>query len=381
MLCGRFECLEDLFMDRPVQVNVKPDEWAKPGKNPRAVNDFGVAASIRAGWLPEAIKTAMASVQWVVGDAACMFVKSPDVSVLSRLFQRMYRSSLFVYHSDDSSLSLKCTDGMFWCNLDISSCDTSQGPSVFEFLYLLTPDNEVLLRVMSLLLSQCSQPCKVGHGRRRLLFRPLRYFEYSGSLLTTLLNCVASFSIGRQILEGWKGGTRAQARAHVDAVLKDCGWLVTCEEERTFQGLQFLKHSPCFTEGGEIVACTNLGVILRALGQKVGNLPSGDPYVSAQRFNAGLVAGFVHCGNTSLLRLLRSLFPLEKDTVVRHGSNITRFHTGGSELPISDSSLLERYQLSIGAYQELLDLLSVSTVGSLIDCHASRTIIHRDYGL
>lgn len=407
-LCGRFECVEDLFMDRPVQVNVKPDEWAKPGKDPRAVNDFGCAASIRAGWLPEALKCAMEKVQWRVGGGCCVYVKSPDVAVLSRVFSRMYRSSLFVYHSDDSSLSLVCDDGMFWCNLDISSCDTSQGPSVFEFLYLLCPEEH--LRVMSLLLAQCSQPCKVGHGRKRLMFRPNRYFEYSGSLLTTLLNNVASFTIGRLILQGWKGGSRVDARRHVQSVLLECGWKVTLEEESSFGGLQFLKHSPCLSEEGEVRAVTNLGVLLRALGQKSGSLPKGDPVErstsvlpglaagltqcfrshsslvydvaeQARRFNAGLVAGFVHCGNTSFLRLLQEKFPLKADTAVRHGSNITRFLTGGSTILISDVSLLERYQLTTGAYQEMLDLFAVADIGDLIDCEATRTIIHRDYGL
>lgn len=380
-LCGRFYCVEDVFMDRPVQVNVKPDEWAKDGKDPRAVNDFGVPASIRAGWLPEAIKSAMAAKPFPVGLGEAVFVKSPDVGKLTEIFKKMFNRNLFVYHSDDSALSLVCSDGMFWCNLDISSCDTSQGSCVFEFMYLLCPVE--FLRIMSFLLDQCAQTCKVGHGKSRLLFKPVRYFEYSGSLLTTLLNCVASFNIGRQILEGWSGGTREEARSYVNSVLERCGWKVTCEEEPMFSGVQFLKHSPARTEDGEIVACTNLGVLLRALGQKTGTLPKGDPYEQAVLFNTGLVSGFKHAGNTSLLRILQDKYPVRVPAAIvdRHGSNITKYHSNGNSSPISDDSVRCRYRLTPGAYWEMLDLLAVSQVGDVIDCEASRAILFRDYGL
>jgi len=319
----------------------------------------------------------MSARHYLVNGVKFYFVKSPDVARLSHLFSKMYRENVFLYHSDDSAIALTCTDGMFWANLDISSCDTSQGPSVFQFLYLFCPDE--FLPVMSLLVEQCAQTCKVGHGRSRLLFKPRRYFEYSGSLLTTLLNCVASFTIGRAIVGGWKGGSRADALAHVNGALSTCGWNVTCEVEERFSGIQFLKHSPAFTTDGDVCAVTNLGVILRALGQKTGNLPKGDLYEQARLFNSGLVAGFVHCGNTRLLRVLQEKFSLS--AVVRHGSNITKFHTGGSLSLVNDDTVIERYGMTPGAYQELLDLLCVSEIGDLIDCQASRSILLRDYGL
>lgn len=378
-LCGRFDVLVDVFMARPVQVNQKPYEWAKPGKNPRAVNDFGVPASIRAGWLPEVIKSAM-SVPHKVGCGETVFVKSPDVAVLTSLFRRMYTSNVFAYHSDDSSLSLVCSDGMFWCNLDLSSCDTSQGPCVFQSMFLLTPDE--YLRHMSLLVNQCRSVCQVGHGPKRLRFRPVKFFEYSGSVLTTLLNNVASFNVGRQILEGWKGGTRKQAHGFVTDVLERCGWRVVCEVEDDFEGIQFLKNSPCFGEDGEIRTFMNLGVILRALGQKTGDLPGkGDWVDRAKMFNRQLVKGMVHAGNHSLLAALERKFNPDVPACPVYNSNALRLLTNGSRAALRDTSVCRRYSASPAEWQELLDVVLASDVGDVIDVSLSRKCIRRDYGL
>lgn len=377
---GRFECFEENFVDRPVQVNVKPLEWAKPGKMPRAVNDFGMKASIRAGWLPEAIKSAMSACPYKVGAGCCWFVKSPDVAVLTSLFRAMDGGDVFAYHSDDASVSLRCVDGMFYANLDISSCDTSQGPAVFESMYLLCP--EEYLHVMRLLVSQCQEPCQLGYGPGKLLFRPIRYFEYSGSLLTTLLNCVATFNIGRQIMERWTGGSRADAEKLVRETISSCGWSCTLETEPRIEGIQFLKTSPCRTIHGDIGMVVNLGVVLRALGQKSGEIPGhGDVKSRAREFNASLVAGMVHSGNHSLLRLLEAKFPRHWGTKAVYNSELHRRLIGGSRVVLDDMSVCRRYDITMAQYQDLLDAIEYAGFGDVICTSASSIIIMRDYGL
>lgn len=363
-----------------VQVNIKPDEFGKPGKPPRAVNDLGVKASLRAPWLVNAIKTLMAERPLYHNGWRYKFVKSPSMEALAEAFEGMMIHNSFIYFSDDSSVSFQTSEGPFWANLDITSCDASNGPSVFEALLDFAPG--ILRRHMQALLNQCKAPCRVGYGRGALKFKPMTYFEYSGSLLTTLLNNVANLALGFYITQGYTPRSKVETVSWIETKLKTCGWKCTLQVCSRFEEVQFLKCSPCRTIDGRWVPVLNLGVILRSFGQRRGDLPGrGELADRARRFNVGLVKGYVHAGNHQLLRTLQTKFLAEEGCDVQYNSNAVQHITDGIADLLDDSSVCARYGIPLSAYDELCDLVMMADVGDRISCHASRAILQLDYGL
>lgn len=365
----------DTFMDKPVALNLKKGEFAKPGKPGRIVCDLGTQASIRSGWLVSIVKDVCAQLPDIVPAGRLVYVQSPDRDFLTHTFREMLTDNRFVYHSDDSCLSLVCTDGMLWCNLDISSCDSSNGPEVFRELLQFVPvthrcEIEELLR-------QCASPCRVNHTA--LDYRPVEYFEYSGTTLTTLLNNVSSRCIGEQILRRYELGTRVEMLAYVRRVLDECGWKCTVEVADIPEKIQFLKCSPHLSVDGFYYSTLNLGVMLRCFGQRYGDLPGrGNMEARAVAHNCGLTAGFVHAGETSILHALRRRFPPQGQPVY---TNSTRELTGSATPDISDSSIVARYDITLLDLQELINAVDSSGVGDFIDVAASRAILQMDYGL
>jgi len=295
----------------------------------------------------------------------------------------MKEEPVFLYFSDDSSASFRClVDGkvsMVYANMDISSCDSSQGPSVFESLLEMCP--HVARPHMEALLRQCQSEAVCGHGYRKIRVKPIGYFEYSGSVLTTTLNNIANLNIGVSLYDRLPLLPLDELKVEIERRLSNCGWKCTIEWCENIHQVQFLKCSPCLTIHGEVVPFLNFGVILRSLGQKSWDLPGqGELQSRAYAFNAGLVSGFQHAGETELLSLLRYKFPLKGVTPL-YNSNIVEYMSHGIKTPILDCTCLCRYGLSRGHYDELLALLAGADHGDLIRCEASDVIMKVDYGL
>jgi len=374
---GRLFDRTDIFMDRPVRINGKKDEFAKPGKNARTTGDFGIPASIRGGYLMEALKLALSEMDMRIDGIPLRYVKAPKREILREVYKYMENNSMFVYHSDDSSLSLKCGDGMAYFNLDIAGCDCSQGPAVFRMLRQCTPDDQLWL--IDLLIEQCAQECVLGYGAAKLRFKPVTYFEYSGTLLTTMLNNIANMCIGVHIIRNVDLTSVECCRASLEKVMLNCGWSCPAVRCDVFEGIQFLKTSPCYLVNGEIDAILNLGVILRVLGQKRGDLPGrGDLERRAFEFTAGLVSGFKHAGDHVFMSLLRSLYPKVEAI---YGSNCLRYLEGSDIGSCDTNSLARRYGLQVQDIEEMCTLYQNSAYGDVIHCRASNAILELDYGL
>lgn len=353
---------------------------AKPGKPNRVTVDLSPECSVRAGWLVDVLKDVMALDSVFVGEASVSFVKSPDVDTLSAHFSEMFGNTHAVYFSDDSCVSIKCSDGMLWLNLDISACDASNGPAVFNSLYQLCPEH--YHHHLTQLINQCKLPISIGRGSKKLLFKPKEVFEYSGSVLTTLLNNVASLAIVLRVLGSVHGKllAKAEARALVELSLEECGWKCTAEWCDVFEKLQFLKHSPCFTRSFNIRAVLNLGVILRASGRIDGDLPGrGDWRARAYVFMCEWVSGLSHAGNSMLLRSFRKAFPPSRNVLFLN--YIVSMMTGGSDEELMESSLCRRYGISLHEMEDLCDYVANSRCGMSIACAASKAILELDYGL
>lgn len=129
-----------------VQISFKPGEWRVYDiyKYDRCTGNFGVAASLRASRLVDRLKSVWAANPLKLTrdnhETQFVYVKSPVMSYLASLYSRMMDGeSLFLHHSDDGLFTLQCKDGVLICEKDISSCDSSNSPLVFDQLEKFVP--------------------------------------------------------------------------------------------------------------------------------------------------------------------------------------------------------------------------------------------------
>lgn len=361
------------FDHRPCRAKFKACEYAKRGKPGRIIVDLGVHRSLRAGLLVQAVKEAMDKVA-LRAPVPLVFVNSVDVQRLSSEYSHMAHEDRFIYFSDDSCLALHCLDGPMFLNLDISACDASNGPAIFELVPLLFPSQ--YKHIAYLLLSHCRRPLVVGYGSNKILVRPKNYFEYSGCLLTTLLNNLANLCIGLQLTRVVKT-TRYETYRALCSLAENCGWSLTISPMYSrIEKIQFLKTSPCLTVHGELTAILNCGVILRTMGQCWGDLPgAGSVEARAYSRNCDYVASWIHAGNHPLLGILNQRYPNGRwlgEWRIVVSNNVT---------PLSLESLCARYSLSISDYEQMCCLFSYAGFGDIVDCFAIRRIMEEDYGL
>lgn len=318
------------------------------------------------------------------------FVSGPTVVNLTRVFSRLMdpETLYFCYYSDDSCCSIRCVDGVFMANIDISSCDTSHEQALFDLLvYLCELDTVVQSLLRDCVAQLCSALNIVSSEGYKVVLLFGTALLYTGSIITTPINNLANrvilASIKRELAKHIGVLRRSDCRALIVRAAENCGYIVTVDVCNEPQELQFLKTSPVLTMDGWI-PCLNLGVILRVLGHCWGDLPGKDRIeVRAYDWQAQLVASFVHSGDHSLLRVLRCKYPMVRK-IKRMESMVNKlFEYRGLDFPgnyITDEELSIRYSLSHSELHELLQQLEEAQVGDMMDCIASRKILSKDYG-
>lgn len=374
---GAYADSAETFVKR-VQLKQKPDEFAKPGKYARITCDLGTPASLRAGWLPDVIKTAMADTPLLQSGVEVVFVKTPDPKRVGELFRAMYSRPMWLYHSDDATMSLPVRRAgavtLGWFNVDISGCDASCSERVADLLLLCTPATEV--QHMQVLIQQLRAPCALGYGPGRMLFRPHKIFEYSGSVLTTALNNCSALTCAAYVAQRWPTPDESVAAECLHRLLRQAGWECSVEQCVEFEDVQFLKQSPVRKLSGEWGAMLNLGVLLRAVGQCRYDLPGSGPFEERAHAHAcAVVRGMLPGGRNPVIDAYYEKFP--------HGVAVEAFYgfpTVGVGPRFEVTSMLKRYGMSIPAMEHFLECLSRASVGDLIDTPFSRAVLRRDYG-
>jgi len=386
--------IDSLFTAR-VNGKIKFPEFAKPGKYPRMIGDYTCPGSLYGGFLMDSVKEAFVDEYCAYPGHSMFFVKSPNREVLLKVFDKLIRPDevTFVYHSDDSCAGVRCDDGYLWMNVDISSCDTSNRQPVFNWLKYLTRGT-VYYEVMEGMVKQCKNPLYIANPwnrREKLKFRSTEPIEYSGSLLTTALNNVASSNIGLAFSHDiqafrQRGGalTKAVAQQIMIQSARNVGYLVTCEVTDVVEGVQFLKNSPYITNDGGLDFFLNLGVVLRSLGSCDGDLPgkSSEPmYRRAYRHLSSVLNGYCHAGNNSVLDALRDKFPIRKD--IGECDVKLWYHT--AELRsvdyIPNSVLCKRYKCTDAEIGEFLFYINGCDIGTVVSCPFLEKVFAVDYGI
>jgi hypothetical protein len=373
----------DKLQLRTVKGNVKTKEWAKPGKKARLVNDLGVKASLIGGYASDLIKTILSEMDDLISSKPTVFVKSPDHDALTLAFKELNNptgSSYFCYFSDDSCYSVHCADGIYRCNLDISSCDMSCTSVLFDFLLATLPPGHVR-NAIEIATLQCTCPLEIKHHNRlsKMIVEVNGPTLYSGSTLTTIINNVANRSIAASLSEV---DFRKVSCAMADDVIKQCarkaGFIVTCDSCPNIQDIQFLKHSPTLS----CEPVLNLGVMLRAIGFCHGDLPGRHNVplkTRARIFNSSLVKGWIHAGDSEIYRIIAGRF---NDDVEAHYTNFMLKHAKSTKASLYTSEdVCARYKINPGDYDELCSMLRKPWYGHVLSCTASAAILKLDYGL
>ena len=376
--------------EKIVLYKAKKNEYAKPGKYMRAIGDLGVSASLEGAWLTKYMKTAVARKAYTTVDFSLKFVMKPDHSELQYVFDQLINPDhrvFFVYHSDDACVAIRVGGVVYRFNLDISSCDASHSPALFNQLKKTANKHEP---TMTRLVEQCQLPCEIRSRQRKkngrvkklvLKTKDGRARLYSGSTLTTLLNGLANLNIGLSITQATipDGATMAQVAVILKEAAARVGYIITVQCCEIVEDLQFLKHSPTLTSEGEYAPMLNLGVLLRASGVCKGDLPGrGDLARRGKFFQAALINGAYPRSHSTFIDTMRhQAGPLNPNiTTDQFSYKVTQtdHHT------FVDSSIYRRYRLSTEQVSQLLVFAS-SGFGYQTANPGLSSVLNVDYGL
>jgi hypothetical protein len=299
---------------KQVVYKLKKDEWAKPNKYARMIGDLGVAASLQGFRVIDFMKVAEANEPIVVNGIETQFIKAPQQAVLREVFAKLINPPLrgyFCYFSDDSCFSVRVNKVVYRFNLDISSCDASHTPSLFQALRDTTPD--VASNDMQRLIDQMKLPIKirsVSNPKNTVLLKSKdgEPHLYSGSTLTTRINNLANQLISLSLSN--TDFNHCHSYSDVVTVIKtaamDVGYIVSCQVASEYSHIQFLKHSPVYDVDGHLQPLLNLGVLLRSSGTCHRDLPGrGDLRERARLFQQLLLTGMYSNISFPLIDLMR----------------------------------------------------------------------------
>lgn len=392
------ECVnhdEENLWVKSVLWKLKKNEWAKPGKKPRSIGDLGVAASLLGFRLTNFLKTAQSECPLRINGGDIVFCKSPDPYQLKKHFDNLYDPPArfyYVYFSDDACLAIRRSDGRVdRYNLDISSCDASHSPRLFEMLVDIMPPG-MPATDMQRLVDQCKLPLRVvshANEKHRIILCPKRAMLYSGSTITTGINNLANILIALAVSElDYTGACNENGVCTqlVEAAAR-AGYIVTgCEPLEVFEDVQFLKNSPVLDIFGAWQPLINFGVFLRASGTCDGDLPgTGDLEARGAAFQRGLLACTFPFASSELIDRLRDALGLGPITTTPSMLDSLSYKTDiNSDYPpfrIETSSFCNRYRLDHADYSDLFNDFASMKFGYAYHGECVSKILLKDYGL
>lgn len=332
---------------------VKLDEIARwdhardQPKYARIVMDLKIPASLQGARVTELYKQAMSQNQLRYSGGVIHFCKSPEPDEMDYIFTQLHAPDerfFFVFFSDDACIARRIDNRVVWHNIDISSCDTSNGPSIFYLLMLMAPP--IARSVIELLTEQCKCKFRVYSTQSKRMFvefKPLFAFEPSGSTLTTLLNNIANLLIAIAIADV-PDSEYLNPKRISDAVIC-AGYLISGTEPLpSFHHLQFLKNSPVFDTTGVIRSVLNFGVFLRTSGTCHGDLPGrGDYAMRATLYQNQLVSGMYPRARIEILHDKYDIVPVPEhiETMLKY-----KVLSGGETFTVETTEYLKKYNLT-----------------------------------
>lgn len=396
-----------------VEANIKK-EIGKPGKLARWFMGYGENC-ISAAELPEYMKHAfLMPFHYTIDDSTVgavnvtvQVVGKPSEVDLNELYRRMFgyltseTSCIFtLIFSDDSVICGNINGRSFGMNVDISSCDSSNGWGVFAMVG--SAMKQVDSEPTKGLLSQCCLPIKVKNPEQPSEGFTLKLsgpFEGSGTLLTTVLNHTASMWIAASVADmlvsnaanGWMftpPQIAAIAGARVGHSVSCVDW---CESGvPVFERMDFLKTHPVRDSNGEWRAMRCLGAMFRGFGSVDGDLTAIQVGMTPNEFMAmgpngayqvyagGVVAGLKNEPSNIIMDAMRDKFCTKDGFVVELGVHKARSQ---KSFEADDESIRLRYGLSEPEVLELVSSINDIQIGMDVRVGALNKIFKKDYDL
>lgn len=390
-LDGKFEDHNGTQSRSTVKAKMKGAEKAKAKptnpvneKWPRMVFDLGVDASLLGTVLLGCVKEGMSSADFIYRNARICFCKSPSPWQLAILFRRLIEPEYdleFVCFSDDATLAIRIDGRVVWVNTDISQADASYTPALFEQACRVLPTH--CQPTFRRLIKQCKLPFKIRScfdPKIYAVFAPLLPVLYSGSTLTTFINTLANFNIAMAFADAYLTIRRPE---DLVGIARRAGFIITVDTCEFPEDIQFLKHSPVLDTDGEWQPLLNLGVLLRASGMCMGDLPGrGDLVDRAIKFQRGLLRGAYPYATFPLLdRFWSAVGHGEYYGVAEREFYRKVTHDAYPTYRVDVTSFCRRYRSTYLEHDYLCELVSNCCNGYAIRTSMAESVLLKDYGL
>jgi hypothetical protein len=322
----------------------------------------------------------------------------PHCFELINLAQQKNNYTLILCFGDDM-IKVGVRNGVvFLLNVDIKSCDASNGELVFNIVgQQMSNFSGSCARG---LLAQCLQTLVLVNpsDRSEVLKIVLKsVFEGSGTVLTTTLNLCAARLITLSFEHYFCTSDKdADIQQMVHNSAYNSGHLVTVEPQTTLNGIQFLKFTPMVcthsvTGEQKILPVRNYGAIFRNFGKVDGDLTNLMLGITAKEFNvlslvermerffSAVVQGYKNEPQSPVLQALRSRF------VTVSEAKIPTTHVVESEIDYSlwvvDNECIEARYPGVTDWEGMIQAIAGLEMGDMIVLDALTRIYEVDYGL
>lgn len=367
----------DTMFTSYIRGKLKLFERAKPGKYPRLIGDYTCPGSLLAGFLAEIAKKSFGT--FTMANFHSEFCKNSEATRLDAVGDRLYRDNGDQhYHFSDDSV-FKINGKLF--ELDISSCDMSNHEGVFEAVEFLFSEFPQFLDAMRKNIAQCKNPLRMndpGCRHNKVTLIPIRPMEFSGTTLTTLLNIVASLSIGISMhIRGAKTVDEITSAAFA------AGYTVTVAERATMEEMQFLKHSWHVNAMDKVCSFLNLGPMFRSFGSCLGDYPGrGNLSARVDLWNRAVVSGYCHSGRSAILQCLQDIFPPLREVKFRLPDEVVKHFSESPRVEKLENICFERrYKVSGACIEHFLHILKHASTSGWMTHPFVTAVYAADYGL
>lgn len=366
---------------------LKLDEYAKPGKYPRVIVDLGVAASLEgAKWIEKA-KCGICDKIVECDGWYFVFCGSPDPDNVMHYLDIIWHNKMnargyTLAFSDDAVIGTFVNGKWKVFNLDISTCDASHTPALFNLMCDLLGIPKDLKED---LWAQITADIRVGvKGGDFAFLRNHNFYLQSGSIITTLINTIAQMVITVALATTLV----INSLDDITTAVKLCGYDITLEECVIQEDMQFLKMSPTRDLYGNFHASLNLGVIFRASGTCRGDIPRSHRRIRNIKEDALIFQHKLMCGMLTRINN-KDLNKLSPYPILRGEGSLKfaqaqidalRHMTVGPVVTYGDD-IYTRYRLTAGEISEIKHMLSSMDFGTVTYSSGVHKILQKDYGL
>jgi len=313
--------------------------------------------------------------------------------------------------SDDMSFQYRHPGGLYLFDADISSCDSGNTVAIFYLLATMLRFVGASIEMIRRSYDRLKEAILIrnpSNSQEYIKIKPKTIFQGSGCPETTIVNAVSSTSIAisMQTYIAYYNdhlytsddmkftGYFDDAPSHIkNEILQKSalavGHVITVDEKKTPEELQFLKYSPFQTADGTFVSTRNLGAILRSLGSCDGDITpimlglSKNEFArlshedKMEKFMRSVVAGLVNEPNSMIMDALRERFPTRKHKIdtTYHSTAPRNTHT------VLIDSYISRYGGTEDEWAQLASQIREFAFGRHLTSPIVAAVMKVDYGL